>query len=105
MNIGTACCHSASCSDTACPGRPDPLSACAASGQCDSRQIAAHIRAGELDGIGYEGADAPRVTGAVPPIVTTELREVREPWDAGEIALVVAVMWLCGSIVYLRFWG
>lgn len=69
MNIGTACCHRADCADRACPGRPDPdttlrtqeaeylwLRDCARSGQVDSRQIASHIAAGELD-VGYESAD------------------------------------------------
>ena len=121
MNIGTACCHSASCSDTSCPGRPDPehtrrtqeaeylwtrnLDQCARSGQMDSRQIAAHIAAGELDGIGVEAADAARVTGAV-PIVTDDLREVREPIDWTAVtrwgaAVALCVLWAV-LVIYLR---
>jgi hypothetical protein len=71
----------------------------------DSRQIAAHIAAGELDGIGVEAADAARVTGAV-PIVTDDLREVREPidWTAvtrwGAVA-AVCVLWTA-LVIYAR---
>lgn len=116
MNIGTACCRSASCSDTACPGRPDPaltrrvqerelLRQCSGSGQCDSRQIAAHISAGEMDGIGVEAADAPRVTGAV-PIVTIELRPVREPFDWSAVtrwgaAVAICIVWTL-IVIYRR---
>jgi hypothetical protein len=80
------------------------LEQCAASGQMDSRQIAAHIRAGELDGIGVEAADAPRVTGAVPPIVTTELRQV--DWTTRQsIALVAAyVLVLVGAAAAVHWW-
>lgn len=50
MNIGTACCHSPDCADRECEGRPDPdlLRQCLASGQADSRQIAAHLAAGDV---------------------------------------------------------
>ena len=66
---------------------------CARSGQGDLRQIAAHIAAGEMDGIGVEAADAARVTGA--PIVTTELRPVREPFDWSAFARWGAAVALC----------
>jgi hypothetical protein len=69
------------------------LDQCARSGQVDSRQIAAHIAAGEMDGIGVEAADAARVTGA--PIVTTELRPVREPFDWSAFARWGAAVALC----------
>lgn len=81
----------------------DMLRQCARSGQVDSRQIAAHAAAGELDGLGVEAADAPRVTGLVPPIVTTELRPVRKPlavdWQGvviygGVVACMFALAWL-----------
>lgn len=57
--------------------------------------------AGELDGLGVEAADAPRVTGAVPPIVTTELRPVPRviDWQGVVIALAVAFTWI--AVVYL----
>lgn len=48
----------------------DMLTACVRSGQVDSRQIAAHIRASELDGIGNECAL---------PIVVNDLQPVRKP--------------------------
>ena len=85
MNIGTACCRRPDCADESCPGRPDPaltrrtqeaeylwtrnLDQCARSGQMDSRQIAAHIAAGELD-VGYEAAD---------PAHREPVRVAREP--------------------------
>lgn len=71
----------------------EQLRDCARSGQMDSRQIASHIAAGELDGIGVEAADAARVTGA--PIVTTELRPVREPFDWSAFARWGAAVALC----------
>ena len=82
------------------------LDQCARSGQMDSRQIAAHIAAGELDGIGVEAADVARVTGAAPPIVTTELREVREPVDWSAVtrwgaAVALCVLW-AALVIYAR---
>ena len=111
MNIGTACCHRSDCADKACPGREGQteylwLRDCARSGQMDSRQIAAHIAAGELDGIGVEAADAARVTGAALPIVTDELRMVREPIDWSAVtrwgaAVALCVLWAV-LVIYLR---
>lgn len=105
MNIGTACCHSASCSDTSCPGRPDPaltrstqeaeylwLRDCARSGQVDSRQIAAHIAAGEMD-VGYEAADPAR---REPVRVAREPLQVNfagpEPFDWGALVIWIGVV-------------
>lgn len=122
MNIGTACCHSASCSDTSCPGRPDPaltrstqeseylwtrnLDQCARSGQVDSRQIAAHIAAGELV-IGYESADPAHrepVRVAREPLPVTFAG--REPFDWGAFARWGAAVALCVLwtvlVIYLR---
>ena len=76
---------------------------CARSGQVDSRQIAAHIAAGELDGIGVEAADAARVTGA--PIVTTELREVREPLSFWQIAGFATAVAVCSMFAAIAVWG
>ena len=53
--------------------------------------------------IGVEAADAARVTGAVPPIVTTDLRKARKPlavdWQGvviygGVVACMFALAWL-----------
>jgi hypothetical protein len=109
MNIGTACCHSASCSDTSCPGRPDPehtrrtqeaeylwtrnLDQCARSGQVDSRQIASHIAAGELDGIGNECAL---------PIIVDDIKPATN-WSAFArwgAAVALCVLW--AVLVILR---
>lgn len=51
--------------------------------------------------LGVEAADAPRVTGAVPPIVTTELRPVREPWSGEAKLLIVAVTLTWLMVLYL----
>lgn len=95
------------CADPAvCCGRSrrvseaDMLAQAAASGQMDARQQYEHERAGELaiaaDPIGVECALPIHYVGPEP-------KPAR--WTVGEVALVGAVAWLCGSLVYLRVWG
>jgi hypothetical protein len=94
----------ADCGDRHCPGHPvnsdeeltRRLQEAELRWQCrdqmDARQLYEHERAGELmpvgdrhagivgyapadlDGLGVEAADAPRVTGAVPPIIVDDIK-------------------------------
>jgi hypothetical protein len=61
---------------------PDLLRQCVKSGQVDSRQIAAHIKASELDGIGNECAL---------PIVVNDIKRVRQ-WNWPLIGYVSAAI-------------
>jgi hypothetical protein len=74
---------------------PELLRQCVASGQVESRQIAAHIKASELDGIGNECAL---------PIVVNDIKRVPEEMSAsgaflGLLAIAVLVG-LVGFAVY-----
>lgn len=68
-------------------------------GRCDLRALLTRRVSPEQLTVGYEGADAARVTGTL--IVTDELREVREPIDwhavvvwASVAACITAIAWL-----------
>jgi hypothetical protein len=64
----------------------DMLRMCAASGQMDSRQMAAHIKASEMDGIGVECAL---------PIIVDDIKPAREiDWQAVVLVAAVAFTWL-----------
>jgi len=68
------------------------LRQCSGSGQCDSRQIAAHIRAGELDGIGNECAL---------PIIVDDIKPAREPVDGQTVVIALAVAFTWIAVLYL----
>lgn len=64
MNIGTACCHSPTCSDRECPGRPDPEATrrqqeaelrWSCRDQMSARQLYEHERAGDFVGDRHAG--------------------------------------------------
>lgn len=84
----------------------DLLRQCAASGQCDSRQIAAHIAAGEVT-IGYEAADPAHrepVRVALEPLPVSFAGSEPTDWSAVArwgAAVALCVLWTA-LVIYAR---